>query len=274
MRGPTAILFPPATVLFSRAYGFLADHPGPVVALGVAGVAPASALGLMFLREAHQSWLISGAVSALAPLSFALAAAHFVRFPFGMALARYMARASRGEPAGVAEALGFATVHLPASLMFGALGTLGWLLGSVVGLPLLLAHRATLAVHIFAGTDLTPVGAIREAGRLPFALFARLAGVGLLLLVTLFFVAWTTPGALLDLAEWLLRAEVAALREGVGPSSPAWTSAAFVLALGAVQVLWTIAFGAVTAELQKLSLGSDLKAALDTLEQRPDEAFD
>jgi hypothetical protein len=268
------ILFPPGTVLFSRAYGFLADHPGAVVALGVAGVAPAAALGLMFLREAHESWLVSGAVAALAPLSFALAAAHFVRFPFALALARYMARASRGEPARVSEALAFAAVHLPTSLLLGALATLGWLLGSVVGLPLVLAQRASLAFHLFAGTELTPFRAIGEAGRLPFALFARLVGTALLLLATLFVVAWTTPGALLGLAEWLLRAEVAALREAVGPSSPAWICAAFVLSLAAVQVLWTVAFGVAAAELQRLSLGSDLSATLDFLERRPDEAFD
>jgi hypothetical protein len=273
-----AALFPPATVLLSRAFWFARDHPGPVIGLGFLGAAPTAALLLLLIREAHESWLAPGAVSALLPLSFGVAAVFFLRFPLRLALARWMAQESRGEPASVPSASLFGLVHLPTALFYGGLSTLGWLLGAVFAVPLILAFQGTLALHRFAATDLSAWAALQDARQIPVgALGLKLLGAALVLTAALFLVLWTTPQALLGLAEWLFRADVIALREVLGVTSPPWGAAALVLAGSAVELLWTLAFGLVSADWQRLAAGSDLAAALDVLEARGSgaaEAFD
>ncbi len=278
MRPSDLSLLPPPSVLLSRAFWFTRDHPDAVVGLGLLGTAPGAALLLLLLREAHEFWLVAGQASALAPLCFGVAAVYFLRFPFRLALARFMATATRGERASVLEASAFAFAHLPTSLFYGSVSTLGWLLGAVALFPLIFAFQATLAFHRFAATDLSAWAALKDAGRLPvIAIGIRLLAGAAALAFAVFLVLWTTPGAVLGLAEWLLRADVAALRAVVGASSAAWAAAALIVALTGVELLWTVAFGLLSAEWQKLSGGSDLAAMLDLLERRGasgDEAFD
>ena len=269
-------VLPPAAGLLSRAFWFACDHPLPVLGLGLLGTAPAAALLLLFLREALLAVFTSGeGVAGLLPLASGLAAVSFLRFPFRLALARFMAAGPGGS---VGQSARFALVHLPAALLYGALSTLGWVLGAVLLLPLALAFSATLAFHRFAATGLTAWEALGDAWRVPtVGLALRLGATCGALVVVVFLVLWTSPGAALGLAEWLVRADVAALREALGPGAPAWTAAALVLSLTAGELLWTLAFGLLAADWQRLTEGSDLAAALDLLEARPataGEAFE
>jgi hypothetical protein len=241
-----------------------------VLGLGLLGAAPASAAFLLLLHESFEAVLVPGArVAALRPLCFGLAAVLFLRFPLRLALARLMAEGSADRDASAASAVRFGLVEAPTALLYGSLSTLGYLSGLVLVLPLALAFQADLAFHRFAATGLSPLQAFREAGRLP------VVGVGLKLFTSAgvlwliaFLVVWTAPAAALGLLEWLLRADVAALRDLLGMSSPAWLAAALVLTLTGTEILFFVALGVFSAEWQQLAGGSDLRALLADLEQR------
>jgi hypothetical protein len=242
------------------------------------GSAPVAVLLLLFLREAQETLFFQGTTAeALRPLAFGLAGVYFVRFPFRLALARWMAQASHGEEPSLLRALGFAVVHLPTALFYGALSTLGWMLGSIAVVPILGTIRGSLALHRFAATELGAWAALREAGRIPAGRIGlRLIGTAGVLYLCAFLVVWTSPGAALGLAEWLLRAKVAALREVLDPLSPPWLAVALVLPLAGVELLWSVAFGLLSSEWSRLCGASDLLASLHELERKAasGEGFD
>jgi hypothetical protein len=265
-----AALFSPASHLLSRAYWFARDHPQWVLGFGLLGTAPAAAAFLLLLHESFETVLVPGTtLGDLRPLCYGLAGLVFLRFPLRLALARQMAEATAERNASAAEAARFGLAQVPTALFYGSLSTLGYLTGSLLILPLGLGFQADLAFHRFAATRLSPWEAFREAGRLPVASLGLklFSSAGLVWLIA-FAVLWTAPGAALDLLEWLLRVDVAALRELFGTSSPAWLAAALVLTLAGAEMLFFIALGLFSAEWQVLAGGSDLRALLDGLEER------
>jgi hypothetical protein len=272
-RDPAAGLFPPPTALFSSAVWYTLDHLAGVVTLGLCGSAPFALLLVLFLRESYETVLVPGATTALGPSAFGLAAVYFVRFPLRLALAHWMAAERSGGRASLLRALAFAFRQLPTALCYGALSTIGWLLGSVVVVPFLLTLRASLAFHVFAGGAQNAGESWRSAGQVPVAAVGwRLSMVASVVYLTLAFVLWSTPGAALGLGEWLLKLNVTALRAVFAPSSVAWLLCALSLAWMAVELLWSVAFGLLVEEWERLSQGSDLNAELDALETR-DEVF-
>jgi hypothetical protein len=271
VRHPGVALFPSASVLLSRAWWFGCAHPKAVLGLGLLGSAPTAALLLLYLREAHETLLLGGepTTQGLKPLAFGLAAVFFTRYPFRMALARWMAGAMEGAPVSLPAALGFGLAHTPAALLYASLSILGWVLGAVVLTPYRWVFQSSLAFHRFAAGRQTPWAAFVEGGRLPLGrLGARLSGAATTLYAVLFFLLWTTPRQALGLAEWLFRLDVAALRPVFALGSGPWLSVALVIPLVAVELLWAIAFGLLASEWQKLSGGSDLQAALVDIERR------
>jgi hypothetical protein len=263
-------VFSPASHLLSRAYWLARDHPQWVLGFGLLGTAPAAAVFLLLLHESFEALLAPGTtLGDLRPLCYGLAGLVFLRFPLRMALARIMAGLTAERSASAAEAARFGLAHAPTALLYGSLSTLGYLVGSLLILPLGLAFQADLAFHRFAATTLTPWEAFREAGRLPVtSLGLKLFSSAGLLWIIAFLVLWTAPGAALDLLEWLLRADVAAPRELFGTSSPAWLAAALVLTFAGAEMLFFMAMGLFSAEWQRLAGGSDLRSLLDGLEER------
>jgi hypothetical protein len=258
-------------VLLSRAWWFACDHPKAVLGLGLLGSAPTAALLLLYLQEALETLLLGGAptTQGLRPVAFGLAAVFFTRYPFRMALARWMAASMEGTPVSLPRALAFGLAHTPAALLYASLSVLGAVLGAFVLVPWLWIYQASLAYHRFAAGTLSPWAAFAEGGRLPLAsLGSRLTGAAVVLFATLFLLLWTTPTQALGLAEWLFRLNVAPLRPVFALSSGPWMAVALVLPLVAVELLWTLAFGLLSAEWQKLSGGSDLHAALLDIERR------
>jgi hypothetical protein len=264
----------PATLL-SRAVWYALEHPGPVLVLGLLGSGPPAVLLLLFLRESQEALLLpGGTVAAVRPLAFGLAAVWLARFPARLALARYMAAARAGTSATLREALGFGLRHVPTAILYGSLSTLGWMGGALVFFPFVWTFRASLAFHRFAASDLNAFGAWRDAGRVPAtALGFRLLGLVQILAAWTFIVVWTSPAAALGLSEWLLRVDVAAWQALLAWDSPAWFVAAGVLALVAVELLWSVAYGLLAANWETLSQGSDLLARLAALEARSGETF-
>ena len=63
-----------------------------------------------------------------------------------------------------------------------------------------------------------------------------------------------------------------ALRDVLGPGSMAWLLCALALAWMAVELLWSVAFGLLAEEWERLSQGTDLAAEIELLEAR-DEVF-
>jgi hypothetical protein len=203
------------------------------------------------------------------PLAFGVAAVYFLRFPFRLALARFMVASARGDAAGVPSALGFALLHAPTALFYGAVATFGWILGSLVALPIVATLHAGLAFHRFAVGDASALGALREAMRIPSAgVGLKLIGSASVVYLGLFLITWTAPGSALGLAEWLFRADVAALQQLLGLASPAWLGVALILPLVAVELLFSLAFGLVSREWDRLSAAPDLLARLQLLEAR------
>lgn len=271
MTRPAAALFPSASVLLSRAWWFACDHPKAVLGLGMLGSAPTAALLLLFLREVHETLLLGGAptTQGLRPLALGLAAVFFTRYPFRMALARWMAGLAEPATVSLPAALAFGLAHTPTALLYASLSVLGWVLGAVIVVPYLWVFQSSLAFHRFAASTQTPWAAFREGARLPLgSLGGRLTGVATTLYLALFLLLWTTPAQALGLVEWLFRLDVAGLRPVFALGSGPWFSVALVLPLVVLELLWTIAFGLLAAEWQKLSGGSDLLAALQDLERR------
>ena len=266
---------PRAVTLLSRAVWYTLDHPGPVLLLGLLGSGPPAVLLLLFLRESQESLLVPGAtVAAVRPLAFGLAAVWFARFPARLALARWMAAARAGGPASLPAALLFALRETPTAVLYGSLSTLGWLGGALLLFPFVWTFRASLAFHRFASSDLTALGAWRDTARVPASgLGFRLLGLAQLLGLWAFLVLWTSPSTALGLAEWLLRLDVSVWRAFFAWDSLAWLGAAGVLALVAVELLWSVAYGLLAASWETLSQGSDLMARLQAFEARAGEVF-
>jgi hypothetical protein len=258
-------------VLLSRAWWYACDHPKAVLGLGALGVAPTAALLLLFLQEAHETLILGGAptTTSLRPIAFGVAAVVFLRYPFRMALARWMAGEAAGRAVSLPAALGFGLLHTPTALLYAALSILGFVVGSVVVVPYVWVYQASFAFHRFASSTLSPWAAFRDARRLPLGtLGMRLTVAATVLFGALFLVVWTTPSQLLGLVEWLFRLDVAGLRPVVALRSGPWLAVALVLPLVAVELLWTLAFGLLAAEWERLSGGSDLLAALEDIERR------
>jgi hypothetical protein len=267
----SAALFPSASVLLSRAWWLACDHPKAVLGLGLLGSAPTAALLLLYLQEAHETLLLGGAptTQGLKPIAFGLAAVFFTRYPFRMALARWMAGSMEGTPVSLPRALAFGIVHAPTALLYASLSVLGWVLGAIVLVPYRWVFQSSLAFHLFAAGTQSPWAAFRDAGRLPLAsLGSRLSGASTVLYLALFVILWTTPSQALGLAEWLFRLNVAPLRPVFALGSGPWFSVAVVLPLVAMEMLWSLAFGLLAAEWRRLSGGSDLQAALQDIERR------
>ena len=85
-------------------------------------------------------------------------------------------------------------------------------------------------------------------------------------------VIWSAPGTALGLAEWLLRADVSAARELLGLDSGAWLLTALALDWMLMELLWSVAWGLVAEEWERLSGGADLARRLAALEGR-EEVF-
>jgi hypothetical protein len=269
-RDPAAGLFPPATGLLSSALLHALEHADVVVVLGLLGSAPFAVLAVLYLRESYETLLLpGGSVASLRPLAFGLAGVYLLRFPLRLALARVMAARRRGEPAGVVRGLGFALVQAPAALYYGCLSTVGWLAGLVVVLPFAVCVRASLAFHLFAAGRQSAREAYREASHAPVvAVGFRLAGVLLLVYLGFALVAWTTPASALGLAEWLLALDVTALREVFGLGSATWLLVSLASAWLVAELLWSVAFGLLAQEWERLAQGADLAAELHALESR------
>jgi len=269
-RDAAAGLFPPATALLSRAVWYVLEQAHGVVVLGLLGSAPFALLLVLFLREAWETLLIPGTTAAsLRPLAFGLAGVYLLRFPLRLALARWMAEQRHGGQPSLLRALGFALKQAPAAFHYGALSTLGWMLGSVVVLPFVLTLRASLAFHLFAGGSGSARQAWAQARRVPIvALGFRLSAVASVMFLGLWLVLGSAPGTALSLAEWLLKLNVTALREVLGFASPTWQLGALALSWMAVELVWSVAFGLLAEEWERLSQGSDVLAELQALEAR------
>ncbi len=266
--------FPPAPALLSRATHYALEHPTGVLTLGLLGSAPFALLSVLFLREAHEATLLApGSAAGLFGPALGLGALWLWRFPCRLALAHWMAQERQGRAPGLGRALLFALVQWPAALQYGCLASLGFMAGLVLLLPLALTLRGSLAFHLFAAGSSSASQAWSEAGRVPArALGWRLLLASLLLFALGFFVLWTAPGSALGLAEWLLRADVSAARELLGLESAAWLLTALALAWILVELLWSVAYGLVAEEWERLSGGADLARRLAQLESR-EEVF-
>ena len=264
--------FPSASSLLSRAWWFACDHPVPVLFLGLSGSAPWSVLLLLYLREAKEAHVVQGgAVAALWPLALGLAGVYFLRFPFRLALARWMAHAGPGGEEGIpaGRALGWALLHFPTALLYGAISTLGWILGLVAGLPFLAVFLVGFAFHRFAASESGAWQVLQEARQVPLAgIGFRLLTVTTLVCLCVFLILWTGPVYALGLAEWLLKADVASLRALFGPSSLVWVEVAAVLSLTVTELLWSLASGLLAAEWEALRGGADLALAFRSLASR------
>jgi hypothetical protein len=235
------------------------------------GSAPWAVLLLLYLREAREAHVVRGAIAALWPLALGLAGVYFLRYPFRLALARWMACADRGGAEGVpaGRALGWAFLHLPTALLYGAISTLGWILGLVAGFPFLAVFLAGFAFHRFAASETGAWQALQESGRVPLGWIGfRLLTVTTLVCLSVFLILWTGPVYALGLAEWLLKADVASLRVLFGPFSLAWVEVAAVLSLTVAELLWSLAFGLLASEWEALRGGADLAAAFRSLVSR------
>lgn len=273
-RVPTRALFPSAPVLLSRATLYVLEHPSGVVTLGLLGSAPFALLLVLFLREAHEATLLApGSAAGLFGPALGLGALWLWRFPCRLALAHWMAQQRQGRAPSLARALLFALLQWPAAVQYGSLATLGFMAGLALVVPLALTLQASLACHLFAAGQDSASEAWSEAGRVP----ARAVGWRLLLVSQVLFllsalVLWTAPGSALGLAEWLLRLDVSAWDELLGPGSAAWLLTVLALAFMLVELLWSVAYGLVAEEWERLSGGADLGQGLTQLEQR-DEVF-
>jgi hypothetical protein len=237
----------------------------------MAGSAPFAVLLLLYTREAGEAHFVPGTVAdAVVPLALGLGLIYFLRYPFRLALARWMGQTLRGEPASVLRATAWAFAHVPTALLYGSLSTLGWSLGALVFYPALWMLRANLAFHRFASATQGAWENLRETERTPLSAFgARLTLVSALLFLVVFLVFWATPGVALDLADWLFKAPVSPLRGLFAFSSVPWLSVALVATWVIVETLWSVSFGIVAMEWQNLSRGADLLKALHSLEDRP-----
>ncbi|MBI2194625.1 MAG: hypothetical protein HYU36_21810 [Planctomycetes bacterium] len=262
-------LFPSAPVLVSRAWWFLCEYPVQVGVLGLMGSAPFAALLLFYVREAEEGHYFTGSVSeAMRPVALGLAGVYFARFPFRLALARWMAQTVSGAPASSVRALGWAVLHLPTSLFYGAVSTLGWFLGSVLIVPFSLSIQANLAFHRFAVTRETAWTAFRESSRIPAGgVGSQLLAVSGVLTLCGFLILWMAPAAALGLAEWTVKADVVGLQQVFGLRSPPWIAISFLFPLIGVDLLWTVAFGLLHVEWQNLTQGADLLGDLRKLEK-------
>jgi hypothetical protein len=260
------VAFSPAPALLSRAWWYLCDHPG-AVALGLGGSAPAAAAMLLYAHEATDQVLVHGSTAeAMRPLAFGLAALCLARFPPRLALARWMADRALGT-ASIPRALGFALVHLPAALLYGAASTLGWILGAALAVPMAATFGAAFALHRFAAGEDGAWATLSAAVRAPVhAAGFRLLTACTALWLVVFLVAYTSGPAALDLAEWLLSADVAALGAVIGHDSPAWIAACAVLALTVAELLWFVAFGLLAAEWGDATTGADIAQGLARIE--------
>jgi hypothetical protein len=269
-RDPAAGLFPPATALLSSALLHTLANAHAFVVPGLLGSAPFAVLAVLYLRESYETILLpGGSVASLRPLAFGLAGVYLLRFPCRLALARTMAAVRRGEPAGALRAALFGVAHAPAALYYGCLSTIGWLAGSVALLPFAVCVRASLAFHLFAAGRQSAREAYRAAARAPVVgLGFRLSGVLLLAHLGLALVLWTAPASALGLAEWLLKLDVSALDPVLGLGSVTWLLVSLAGAWLATELLWSVAFGLLAAEWERLAQGADLLAELDALESR------
>lgn len=273
-RDPAAGLFPPATTLLSRAVWYLLEHASGVATLGLLGSAPFALLLVLFLREAWETLLVSGTTAvALWPLAFGLAGVYLLRFPLRMALAHWMAEQRRGGEPSLPRALGFACLQAPAAFYYGAVSTFGWMAGSVLLLPFALTLRASLAFHLFAGGDDNARDAWREACRVPaLPLGFRLSAVASVMFLGGWLVVGTAPATALGLLEWLLKLNVTALREVLSLASPTWLLGSLALSWMAIELVWSVAFGLLAEDWERLSRGSDVLGELQALEAR-EEVF-
>ncbi len=266
-----ADVFPPASVLLSRAWWRLADRPAPVLLLGLGGSAPFAALLLLFLKEAEAGSLTGEHGAAPMGLAFAVAGAYLLRYPFRLALARWTVLDTEGR-ASLPAALGFAFVHLPTAVFYGALSTLGFLGGLTIAIPFQGCFLATFALNRFASSrEESAWTALKASTRPPlWSIGLRLLSVAATLWLCLFLLFWMAPGTLLALAEWLLKTDTAALASLFGSFS--WAAAAGVLALTAVELLWSLAYGLLAEEWRALSEGADLAATLRRLQAEREAA--
>lgn len=273
-RARSAGPFPSAPALLSRATHYLLDRPTGALTLGLLGSAPFALLAVLFLREAHEATLLApGSAAGLFGPALGLGALWLWRFPCRLALAHWMAQQRQGRPPSLTRALLFALAQWPAALQYGCLATLGWMAGLALVLPLALTLRGSLALHLFAAGRSSSSAAWSEAGRVPHgALGWRLLLTNLVLAALGLLVIWSAPGAALGLAEWLLRADVSALRELLGLSSGAWLLTALALDWMLVELLWSVAWGLAAEEWERLSGGADLVRRLAGLESR-EEVF-
>lgn len=265
---PEAAPFPGAVTLVSRACWFARDHPGPVLALGLIASAPAAGLVLLLFREAQLSIHVAGQTTrGLWPLVAGVAACSFARFPLRLALARFMAQQAREEPAGPATVLGFALAQAPTALAYGCVAELGMTFGALFLLPTAWALRANLAFHFFARGSGSARAAYQEAARVPMGLLgARLQATCVVVWAASFAVLWSSPSAALALAEWLMRADVAAARAFTG--SFAFALAAALVAALVVEVLWSVTWGLVARAWDAMHEGADLERLLADVERR------
>ncbi len=259
--------FPPAAALLSRSWWYAWDHPVPVILLGLGGAVPVAAMFLLFLQEAHEATFLGGtSVRSLRPAALILSALYMARYPFRMALARWMALARRGE-GSIPQAVGWSLLHLPTSLFYGSYSTLGWLAGTVTLVPFFGTFHANLACHRFAARSDGALSTLRAASRVPIlGISVRLLSLCQLVCLVVFLVVWTGLPALLGLCEWLLRSDVAALRSVIRLASAPWAAAGATVALLATGLLWTVAFGLLWEHWEELSEGGDLSSRLAVLE--------
>ena len=270
MPKPAAVLFPSASSLLSRAWWFTLDHPAEVLLLGLLGSVPFAAPMLFFFREAGETLFFEGTTAAaMKPLAFGLAMLYFVRFPFRLALARWMNETLAGRTASIPRTLGWSLLHLPTALLYGAISLQGWLFGSLLVAPFLFTFQSSMAFHRFASADLNAWAALKASVRIPvFGLGARLLSVCTLVFAFAFIIIWTSPMAAFTLAEWLFEADVAAMREVFALDSVTWIGISAVFPLVGLEILWCVAFGLLSATWQNLSYGTDLLSALDELEAK------
>ena len=252
-------VFPPAASLLSRAWWRLADHPAPLLLLGLGGSAPFAALLLLFLKESE-----AGSAAPMG-LAFAAAGAYLLRWPARLALARWTALEARGM-ASVPAALGFAAVQLPSACLYGALATLGCLGGLAVVVPFQLSFLAGFAANRFAASgEESAWASLKACGRAPlWGTGMRLICTAFTLWTCLFLLLWQGPGLMLTLASWFLKMDTVAASTLFDSFS--WTAAAAVLAWTAADLLWALAWGILAEEWRNLSEGDDLAATLRALE--------
>jgi len=273
-RSPGVALFPSAPVLLSHATLYVLEHPAGALTLGLLGSAPFALLLVLFLREAHEATLLApGSVAGLFGPALALGALWLWRFPCRLALAHWMAQQRHGRSPSLARALLFGLAQWPAGLQYGSLSTLGFITGLALIVPLALTLQGSLALHLFAAGQGSSRQAWDEAGRVPATGVGwRVLLVSQVLFLLSALVLWTGPGSALGLAEWLLRLDVSAWNELFAPTSAAWLLTVLALAWMLVELLWSVAYGLVAEEWERISGGADLSRRLAQLEAR-DEVF-